>query len=386
MPLNPVDTGARWRTSQAGKASGMQYQENVIADRGGFTLSRGVTHVSERESKAASGLIEKLSLHPVSLAGDSGNCWRNGTSRPASPSTPGTRPAWFPPRNSSTTRPSGLSSGQNPAPGQFPQAEPHLPVCGASERLPSLPSRLPPKQKHPYFTLTMYYPEYLRAKERNCSDAYRQELRRRQTIAEGTFASLDRLSWARTRLRGLWKVGCEGYMADLAHNVLELMRRLSRGVAPPGLPLPAAAETTESSGTQDDAVPGSPIPPQYRLRHSRLTKSPSSRTRQRHCRRRRLSQLSRSWSTTIIVRRYCCRTKECCRDSIHLSLLQRDMFLGGVLGLRRGHRCHRTLRLPDGAKRRHRVGSGLVSRYSLPPRPWSPHASGPLSQSSAGGL
>ena len=31
-------------------------------------------------------------------------------------------------------------------------------------------------------------------------------------------------------------------------------------------------------------------------------------------------------------------------------------------GLRRGHRCHRRLRLPDGAKRRHRVGPGLVSR------------------------
>ena len=147
-------------------------------------------------------------------------------------------------------------------------------------------TRLPPKQKRRYLTLTMYYPEYPRAKERNCSDAYPQGLRRRQTIAEGTFPSLDRLSWARTRLRGLWKVGCEGYMADLAHNVLELMRRLRRGVAPPGLPLPAAAETTESAGTQDDAVSGSPIPPQYRLRQSRLTKSPSPRTRRRHCRRR----------------------------------------------------------------------------------------------------
>ena len=147
-------------------------------------------------------------------------------------------------------------------------------------------TRLPPKQKRRYFTLTMYYPGYIRAKERNCSDAYRQGLRRRQTIAAGTFPSLDRLSWARTRLRGLCKVGCEGYMADLAHNVFELVRRLSHGVDPPGLPVPAAAETTESAGTQNNAVPGSPIPPQYRLRQSRLTKSPSPRTRRRHCRLR----------------------------------------------------------------------------------------------------
>ncbi len=41
-------------------------------DRGGFILSRGVTHASERESKAVAALIEKLPLHPASLAGDSG--------------------------------------------------------------------------------------------------------------------------------------------------------------------------------------------------------------------------------------------------------------------------------------------------------------------------
>ncbi len=46
MPLNPVDTDARWRTTRAGKASGLQYQENVIVDLGGFILSRGVTYAS----------------------------------------------------------------------------------------------------------------------------------------------------------------------------------------------------------------------------------------------------------------------------------------------------------------------------------------------------
>ena len=41
MPLNPVDTDARWRSSPTGKASGLQYQENVIVHLGGFILSRG---------------------------------------------------------------------------------------------------------------------------------------------------------------------------------------------------------------------------------------------------------------------------------------------------------------------------------------------------------
>jgi len=72
VPLNPVDTDARWRTTRAGKTSGLQYQEHVIVDLGGFILSRGVTHASERKAKAVAGLFEGLPLQPVSLAGDIG--------------------------------------------------------------------------------------------------------------------------------------------------------------------------------------------------------------------------------------------------------------------------------------------------------------------------
>ena len=41
LPLSPVDTDARWRTTSPGKPSGLNYQDNVIADRGGFILARG---------------------------------------------------------------------------------------------------------------------------------------------------------------------------------------------------------------------------------------------------------------------------------------------------------------------------------------------------------
>ena len=167
-----------------------------------------------------------------------------------------------------------------------------LPVRGASERLSGCPVTegcLPPKQKRRYFTLTMYYPEYLRARERNQRDTYRQELRRRQTIAEGTFASQDHLSWARSRLRGLWKVDWEGYMAAVAHNVKKLVRKLSRSVGPLVLALPPTPETTESGSTGESAIPASPVPPPDRLRRSRSTKIPSLRTPQSHCGRRLLS-------------------------------------------------------------------------------------------------
>ena len=72
----------------------------------------------------------------------------------------------------------------------------------------------------------MYHSVYLRARARNRTAEYRRERRRRQTIAEGTIASLDRLGWDQSRLRGLWKVDCEGYMAALAHHVLKMVRKL----------------------------------------------------------------------------------------------------------------------------------------------------------------
>ncbi len=300
LPLNPVDTDARWRTTRAGRASGLQYQENVIVDRGGFILSRGVTHASERESKAVAALIEKLPLQPVSLAGDSG--YSDGRLRQLLEERNIT--AYIPIHTRHET--SMVSTGE------FVYHGDHL-VCPEGKILrrgsfhkgsrtyqyvarqkdcqacPVKESCLPPKQKRRYFTLTMYYPEYLRARERNRTEAYRQEIRRRQTIAEGIFASLDRLSWTRTRLRGLWKVDCEGYMAALAHNVKKLVRRLRRGIGPPGPSLPTAAETvdaTEPQGTRDNAIPNSPIPPQHRLRQRRMTKGPKREIQRSHCRRR----------------------------------------------------------------------------------------------------
>ena len=113
---------------------------------------------------------------------------------------------------------------------------------------------LPPGHKRRYISLTMYHPVYLRDRERNRTAAYRRERRRRMTVAEGIFASLDRLRWARSRLRGLWKVDCEGYMAAFAHNILKLVRRLASGVSPPAPASPAVAAALSSEPTLIDAV------------------------------------------------------------------------------------------------------------------------------------
>ena len=73
-------------------------------------------------------------------------------------------------------------------------------------------------------------------------------------MVEGTFASLDRLGWEKSRLRGLWKVDCEGYMAALAHNVLKMVRKLGRGVGLPGPVAPADAIAENVWHAMDDAV------------------------------------------------------------------------------------------------------------------------------------
>ena len=62
---------------------------------------------------------------------------------------------------------------------------------------------LPLGQKRRYLGLTIYYPLHLEAQERNQTTAYRREMARRRTIAEGILASLNRLGWAKSRLRGL---------------------------------------------------------------------------------------------------------------------------------------------------------------------------------------
>ena len=93
---------------------------------------------------------------------------------------------------------------------------------------------LPPHQKRRYLGLTIYYPMHLQAMERNLGPDYRREMARRRTIAEGTFASLGRLGWDRSRRRGLWKVDCEGFMAFAVHNVLKAVRRMGHGTTPHG--------------------------------------------------------------------------------------------------------------------------------------------------------
>ena len=265
MPLNPVDTDARWKTTRAGKASGLQYQENVIVDLGGFILSRGVTHASERESKAVAGLLEGLPLPPVSLAGDTG--YSDGRLRHLLEEQDITAYIPIHPRQETSMVANGdftyhgdhliCPQGKTLRRGAYHKRQRSYHYVARQKDCQACPIKdtcLPPGQKRRFFGVTIYHPEYSRARERNRTAAYRRESVRRKTVVEGTFASLDRLGWEKSRLRGLWKVDCEGYMAALAHNVLKMVRKLGRGVGPPGPVAPADAIAENGWHATDDAV------------------------------------------------------------------------------------------------------------------------------------
>ena len=46
---------------------------------------------------------------------------------------------------------------------------------------------------------------------------------------------IEHLGWARSRLRGLWKVDCERYISALAQNLKKAVRRLGDFAGPPEL-------------------------------------------------------------------------------------------------------------------------------------------------------
>jgi hypothetical protein len=90
-----------------------------------------------------------------------------------------------------------------------------------------------PGEKRQRIQVSVYYSEIQRAVELNKTQTYGEEIRKRKTIIEGVFACQDRLGWSRCKLRGVWKVDCEGFLAALAHNILKLVRKLKAGLCIP---------------------------------------------------------------------------------------------------------------------------------------------------------
>ena len=245
LRLSSVDTDARWRTTGRRDTKGkLHYQETVIVERGGFIVARRATHASEGEWKAVDGMLRQLPITPETFAADT--AYTAGSLRKRLDDMGITSYIPFHPNQARNMV----------AKGGFDYRGDHL-VCPQGkvlrrsafmkrdeayqyvarqhdcQRCPIKAECLPPGQKRRYVALSIFHSLHLEAKKRNESEAFEIEMLRRKTIAEGVFASQDRLGWARSRLRGLWKVDCEGYISSLAHNLKKAIRRLGDFAGPP---------------------------------------------------------------------------------------------------------------------------------------------------------
>jgi transposase len=237
LPLSSVDPDARWRTHSLSKPAELCYLENAIVDGGGFILARSVTHASEGDWKTIPKLLEVIPVKPESLTADSsysvGELRRHLQDEEITGYIP------IHPRHKS-----GIAVTQG-----FEYHEGYL-ICPEGKKLkrgtfypqdntfkykasrkdcrvcPRKATCFPPNEKGRCVKLSAYYPEFQRATELNGTLAYEEEIRKRKTIVEGVFACQDRLGWSRCKLRGLWKVDCEGFLAALAHNILKAVRKL----------------------------------------------------------------------------------------------------------------------------------------------------------------
>ena len=246
LPLNPVDTDARWRPMRKKKTKwNLHYQENVIVERGGFIVARIATHASVGEWKAVDGLLKQLPVKPETFAADA--AYRAGHLRkqlddmgivayiPFHPNQLRNMVAkgGFDYRGDHLVCPEGKVLRRSALLNQDRTYQ-YVARQHDCQRCPIKTECLSPGQMRRYVALSMYHSLHLEAKERNEGEAYETEMFRRKTIAEGVFASQDRLGWARSRLRGLWKVDCEGYISSLAHNLKKAVRQLGNLAGHPG--------------------------------------------------------------------------------------------------------------------------------------------------------
>ena len=237
MPLNEADTDARWRTKKRDERPKLNYQENVIVDRGGFIVFRKATHADKGDCTAVDAMLGQLPVSPETLTADTG--YSDGRLRkqleelgikaniPIHPNheknmvTKG----GFAYHGDRLICPEGKTLSRR-AFLRRDRSYQYVALQKDCQRCPERNDCLPPGQKRRYVALCAYHSQYLRARERNRSKAYKQQITVRRTTAEGVFASLDRLGWERCKLRGLWKVECEGYVSPLAHNLSKAVRMI----------------------------------------------------------------------------------------------------------------------------------------------------------------
>lgn len=233
LPLPPHDPGARWRTQQGRTMLG--YKHSVWTERGHFILAEETAGADVAEVDAALLLLERLPYRPSSVAADSG--YRAGRFRTALRRC-GIR-SWIPTASNQDggSAPGFLDHhdhvlcprGVRLDPAGFPDEVGRVRFAAPVEACRVCPIKTTcittTGRARKEVWISRYRLVIEQAMRQNAGRRYAREMRRRQTIAEGVFARLDRLAGARLRVRGLERVRSVNTLAALVHNLLTALTK-----------------------------------------------------------------------------------------------------------------------------------------------------------------
>jgi transposase len=263
LPLSRVDPDARWRKPNDQSRAIFGYKENLIVDRSGFILARGVTQADASDLEGIEPLLDRLPFRPKSLAADTG--YRSGRLRqrlrrggitPYIPLHP----------NQEATGGAALASGEFAFHGDhltcgqgkvlkpdFPDAKETVHYVALQSDCQACPIRdacLAAKETRKHVAVSHYELEFRRARRINETATFRRQMGRRKTVVEGVFARLDRLDFDEARLRRIEKVDCQASIAALAHNILKALTKVRfwrRKAQAANLPEQLSRQTVSSS-------------------------------------------------------------------------------------------------------------------------------------------
>lgn len=248
LPLSPVDPEARWRRPNKNRRAIFGYKENVIVDKSGFIMARGVIPADVRDIDGVTPLLDQLPFLPKSLCADAG--YRAGKFRQMLRLL-GITPYIPLSENQEETANTALATGDFTYHGDhlicrhgktlrwmgFPDDHARIQYVSSPTDCQDCPHKmtcLPAKENRKHVRVSRYEYEFRRARRLNETVRYEQEIRRRKTVVEGVFARLDRLSWDRARFIGIEKLNCQGYIAAIGHNILKALTKVrfwKRGAA-----------------------------------------------------------------------------------------------------------------------------------------------------------
>lgn len=203
-------------------------KEQILADRSGFILARGITGADVSDVEGALPVLETLTVRITSLTADTG--YRAGKLRrllrqrsirafiPLGCNQDAGVPAGFVDHYDHLVCP----LGKRLLPAGPPDAEGSIRYRARAADCRECPLRqtcVSASRRAKALWASTYRLELRQAERTNQTARYHREQRRRQTVSEGVFAHLDQVGGRDAHVRGLERVNRRNTILAIAHNI-----------------------------------------------------------------------------------------------------------------------------------------------------------------------